>query len=413
MRSFSVLSFVFPIALGMGCGSFKKDTKAASEASSVGLKDPNIPAIQCKSPKSSKQLVTNFAQDLYGRSPTEAELKLADDPAFSYEKYVTEGLLKPESDNGVSKFVASLFRVSNLKATNLRDANEVALITDLKQEPVTLVLRNKDKPWSYFWNTKDVYCTERTAKLYDYPVFNTEGYVTCKLPEERSGFLGLVSVLRATSPENNPQAFYRTNNNYHRVAATLYFVKGIQLAAATNGPKGEGRPLPMADCVPTTDMRKSKDGLIFGTASVPLAGQACSGCHSNYNGPLSVAFRRFGTKGEILNLEDIPRIRGDEKAGISDNYLKAILAEQHSCWSAEDGAPPIPFVGLAGLADVVAESSTLGYALGIQIPTLLANVTPDPNMTGSIESSYKSGGETLSSAFRGFFLSESYKCAEK
>ena len=256
-----------------------------------------------------------------------------------------EVLQSPSADNGVSRFVASLFRLDGLKPTNDRNPDEAALINDLKQEPVTLVLRNKDKPWSYYWNTREIYCTERTANLYDFPLFNVQGFATCQLPPERSGFLGMVSVLRATSPEANTQAFYKSNNNYHRVAATLYFVKGLQLAAATNGPVGDAKGMPLANCVPATDMRVNKEGLIFGTAAVPLAGATCAECHSPYNGPLSIAFRRFGEKGELLNLEDVDRPNDTQRGGFSTSYLKAILAEQHSCWRPEGTGAPTIFEG--------------------------------------------------------------------
>jgi hypothetical protein len=168
----------------------------------------------------------------------------------------------------------------------------------------------------------------------------------------------------------------------------------------------------MAECVPTTDMRADAAGKIFGTASVPLSGATCSGCHSPYNGPLSIPFRRFGEKGELLDLASMDRLQNDKTQGVDRDLLKTILAEQNSCWS-PDGSEPIPFEGLAGLGNVLENSPTFGQALGVQIPQLLANVAPDENMTASIAVSYYKGGQTLSSAFQGFFTSESYKCEVK
>ncbi len=365
---------------------------------------------QCQEVPPNHVFVTNVIQDMYGRPPNKEELALAQSPDFNPETFVDGVLSSPQADDGYTRFIASLFRVSNIAPDDPQDPTSVALAEDLKQEPVILFLRNKDKKWSWFWETRDILCSQRTARLYDYPIFNTEGFVSCIMPPERSGFLGLVSVLRASSTPDNPQAFFKPNNNYHRVAAAVYFAQGFQLLAATNGPAGDGPLIPMADCVPATDTRVSGEGLIFGTAAVPTAGSTCSGCHSPYLAPLSIAFRRFGTRGELLKLTDIEALPAQERQGVSVEHLKAILAEPNSCWSNGPGKPPEQFLGLAGLGSLIAKAPTLGQALGTQVPQMMANITPDEGMVKSIEQSYLTNGETLQSAFRGFFLSESYGC---
>lgn len=392
------------------CGKDKAKDEAAESADATAA--PEVAPVACLERKSPQAFVTTMTQDLFGRQPTQAELAEAAGD-FDAAAFVDAALASSAADDGITRFVSNLLRLGNLKPENDRDAEEAALVADLKQEPVVLVLRNKDKPWRHVFETTDVYCSARTARLYDYPVFNTEGFVSCKLPPERAGLLGLVSTLRSTSLSSNPQAFFRGNNNYHRVAVALYLIRGIQLQAATNGPTGDGPLTPLASCVPATDMRKTKDGLIFGTAAIPLAGSVCSSCHSRFLAPLSVAFRRFGTKGEVLGLEDVDRIPDTETGGIPREHLKAILAEQHSCWAPEDGGVPQAFVGLPGFAKLAAGAPTLGHALAIQVPQHLANVTPDENMLQSIEASYNARGETLLAAFRGFFLSDSYQCARK
>jgi hypothetical protein len=376
-------------------------------------KIPNISPIQCKKQKNNQKLVTSFTQDLFGRPPTAKELSQANLGEFNYDYFVSKSLKESEADNGITRFVNNLFRVDGIPLPQgNNNASEVQLVTELKMEPATLVLRNKDKKWSWFWNTKEIFCTQNTANLYGTSRIGAQGFVSCTLPPERSGFLSLVSVLRATSTTQNPQAFYLSNNNYHRVKAMLYFVKGIQLEAATNGPKGTGDIVPMAECVPTTDMRADAAGKIFGTASVPLSGSTCAGCHSPYNGPLSIPFRRFGEKGETLDFNSLDKLPGDKTQGVDRDFLKTILAEQNSCWS-PDGNEPIPFEGLVGLGNILENSPTFGQALGIQIPQLLANIPPDENTTTSIANRYYKGGQTLLSAFEGFFTSDSYKCEVK
>jgi hypothetical protein len=227
-----------------------------------------------------------------------------------------------------------------------------------------------------------------------------------------------VSTLRAASTENNPQAFYRENNNYGRAKNFIYWMKGMKLQANTAGPKGNDNVTPMASCVPTTDMRVKKNedgtpGLVFGTASVPLSGSACSGCHSKYNAPLSIAFRRFDPNGVLLDFPAIDRLNNEDTGGFSKELLKEILTEQNSCWAVDPDAPPQPFVGLVGLAEIAARNPSFGQALGVQIPELLSNTAPDANMTASISKSYLEGGQTLKAAFKGLFLSESYRCEVK
>jgi len=371
------------------------------------------PALQnvevCKRRKSPQALVTSVVQDLGGRQPNEEELEQAQGKDFRYEAFVDNVLKSALFDDGIAKFVTNLFRLDSLKGDG-KDAEKNAETEDLKQEAVVLVQRNRERPWSYFFKTRDVYCTERTAKLYDYPLVNTTGFVSCKLPKERAGFLSLVSVLRSTSPANNPQAFYKTNNNYHRVASAIYFAKGIQMSANTNGPKGDGPLVPTASCFPTTDKRTAKSGLIFGSAAIPLAGSLCSSCHSPDMGPLSVAFRAFGTQGELLSDEDVQIFAAEGTNVTPPSDLADILKEQSSCWSPDGKVAPQKFDGLAGLGQVIAASSTLGGALAMQIPQHLSNTTPSAEMAASIERSFNESGGTLKGAIRGFLLSESYLC---
>jgi hypothetical protein len=372
------------------------------------LAEAGAPACAAKKPRT---FVTSVIQDMAGRQPHADELAKADAAGFDPVKFVDETLASPLIDDAITRFVGNLFRLSNITPDPDGDGTqEGVLVSELRQEPIVLVTRNRDKPWRYFWQTRDAYCTEATAKLYDYPLRDTAGFVACQLPPERAGFLGLVSVLRSTNLANNPQAFYRTNNNYHRVSAAIYFATGVQLQQNTNGSPGTGRGTPMPACAPTTDMRVAKGGLVFGTAAIPLKGPACASCHSPNMGPLSVAFRRFGPMGELLKLEDADKFAGVDTNATRTSDLKAILAEDGSCWSPDGKSPPSAFHGLAGLGKVISESRTLGRALGVQIPQHLSNTAATDAMIDAIEKSYWARGETLQAALRGYFLSEPYLC---
>jgi hypothetical protein len=276
---------------------------------------------------------------------------------------------------------------------------------------VLLVQRNKDKPWRDLFTTRDIYCSSRTAPLYDFPVDrNISGFVGCKMPVERAGLLGLVSVLRAFK-----SAYYVANSNRHRVALALYLGQGLQLSAKTDGPAGEGRPEPLAACVPEIDTRIADSGLVFGTAAVPKVGPVCAGCHVKYLAPMEPAFLRFGLNGELLNLSDVDNFDNDVLEGIDRGTLKDILEHGgKSCWAPDDPTnPPQNYTGLPGLARLIAGSPKLGQALAVQIQQNLVNRAPEQFTTDAIVKSYQAGGETLQAALRGFFLSEPYQCAAK
>ncbi len=393
------------------------DEKTGVALLPVGAVIPKVPAVACVKKRSNRELVTRVFQDVVNRSPTAEELRDVEAASFDYEKWIEDFVTSPKMEDGYTKFVTALLRLDAIKPVNMNDATEAQLVNDLKQEPIELVKRNKDKPWPWFWRTQTFYCNERTASLYGLTRLNAPSFVECKLPPERAGFLGLVSVLRASSQVGAPQAFYLDSNNYGRVKNYLYWVKGMKLAANTAGPKGNAKIIHMASCVPTTDMRvkmvNGEPGLIYGTASVPLAGSSCSGCHSKYNGPLSIAFRRFNETGMLLDLPAIDRLNNEQRNGSSNDLLKRLLVEQSSCWSPDPEAPPQPFVGLVGLSDITSRSPTFGPALGIQIPDLLSNSSPDTNSSASIAKAYYENGQTLKAAFKGYFLSESYRCETK
>ena len=379
---------------------------------------PAIAPLACEKQKTNRELVAAVYQDLLNRPPTSTEGAIASSPNFNYENFVEDLLNSDSSEDGYAKFVGGLFKLESILPANANNVAEVQVAAELRKEPVTFVTRNKDKPWPWYWKSRKFYCNDTTAPLYGLSRLSSSSFVECTMPEERSGFMGMVSVLRASSPSANPQAFYMTNNNYHRVAAYVYWTTGTVLLAATNGPAGNGELTHLNECVPTTDMRvkegaNGNPGLVFGSAAIPLSGSTCSTCHSVYHAPLSIAFRRFGERGETIELEDIDRLDGNKTQGFDRSYLKDILMEQHSCWNPDGKGLPKPFVGLVGLAEVTAQSNKFGDALGIQVPQLLGNISADANMRTTIARTYYEGGQTLKSAFKGYFVSNSFKCEVK
>lgn len=405
----------------LACGKFGHHSKHGDEqtatkdisATQTENASPTKPAFECRTKKTPPEFVTTLTQDLFRRGPTTQELAMAQAGDFDPAKVVDWAFTQSDYDTGIAYFVSNLLRIEqNLKLDpNVKDAEEIALLSDLKQEPVVLVQKNKDKPWSYMFTTQDIYCSSRTAKLYGFPVdSNISGFVKCKMQDERAGLLGLVSVLRAFK-----SAFYVANSNRHRVSMALYLAQGLQLAAKTDGPTGDGKPMPLAACVPEIDTRVSTSGLIFGTAAVPKAGAVCAGCHSKYLAPMEPAFLRFGMNGETLNLDDVDNLQNNMLEGIPKETLKDILAMGgNSCWAPDDplGTPEY-YTGLPGLARLIAGSKKLGQALAVQIQQNLVNRTPDDAATESIIDSYENGGKTLQSALRGYFLSDPYQCAKR
>ena len=366
-----------------------------------------VKAFSCDRKKSPAEFMTTLVQDVFRRGPNAAELAMAADPAFDFKKTVDWAIGQPEMLNGVAYFVSNLFRIEQNLRPIANNAIDAAIVADLKQEPVVLVQRNLDKPWPDLFTTRNIFCTSRTAPLYRYPIDTSiSGFVSCEMEQERAGLLGLVSVLRGFS-----SAFYMVNNNYHRVNIATYLAQGLQLAAKTDGPTGEGRPLPLDPCVPQTDNR-SFNGLVFGAAGVPKAGAVCAGCHSVYQGPMSGAFLQFGDQGQILDLANVDQINNNDLNGSTRDELKDILRYgTKSCFRVNGpNTPPRDYTGLPGMGRIIAESTTLGRALAIQIQQNLMNRNPDEPATLATIAAYDAGGKTLKSALTGYFASEVYQC---
>ena len=403
------------LAAAAGCGVKKVNLgphKKSDSSSTAAVISADAATSSCVQEKTPAQFVTSLTQDLFRRGPTQAELAMANQSSFKAEAMVDWAFTQPDYDTGLAYFVSNLLRLEqNLVPDPNEKGADIGLLADLKPEAVLLVQRNKDKPWSYIFTTQDIYCSAQTAPLYGYPVDkNISGFVGCKMPPERAGILGLVSVLRAFS-----SAYYTTNSNRHRVAIALYLGQGLQLAAKTDGPTGSGRPLPLAECVPEIDTRISSTGQAFGTAAVPKVGPVCAGCHSKYLAPMEPAFLRFGLKGELLNIVDIDNFPNNMINGIDRDVLKDIMQYGNkSCWDPDDeGAPPQVYTGQPGLARLIGNSPSLGRALAVQIQQNLVNKAIDDTVTKAIMASYEANGKTLQSALRGFFLSPPYQCAVK
>lgn len=412
--------FTLPVALalvllaGFGCGKKVKPDNAddahAGVKEETGAQQASAAAapFACLQKKNPGEFVTTLVQDLFRRGPNQEELKLAADPAFDYRKTVDWAVSQPEILNGVAYFASNLLRIEqNLRPVG-NNAADAALVADLKQEPVVLIQRHLDKPWPELFTTRKIYCTARTGPLYKYPVDTSiSGFVDCEMDQERAGILGLVSVLRGFS-----SAFYLVNNNYHRANLATYLAQGLQLAAKTDGPTGDGRPMPLDPCVPQIDDRVTPEGLVFGAASVPKAGAVCAGCHSVYHGPMHGAFLQFGEMGQILDLPNIDQLNNDLLNGASRDKLKDIMRNgTSSCWRANGpNTPARNYTGLPGLGRLIAESTLLGRGLAIQIQQNLMNRNPDEAATLAIMNHFDANGRTLRSALTGYFASEVYQC---
>ena len=418
------LTLALGMTISVSCDSLspEKDSDSSQKATIDELhknglfaSDKTVTRIPMDSPcgreKSAFEFANAVIQTMFGRDMNEFEKSAITEESFNREQFVNQVLTMPESDHGISRFISNLFLLSNLKVNMDLDDEErlkdATLVGQLKQEPIQLVLRNKDKAWPWFFTTREIFCTEETSLLYDFTIVDTVGFTSCEMPEDRAGFLGLASVLRAI-----PSDFISVNNNYKRVSFALYLAKGMKLLAKTNGPKGEGPGLPLPECVPLTDMRQTPDGLSFGTARIPIEGSVCASCHSPYNGPMSVAFRRFKEDGSRYTLEDIERINRNQLNGASVDLLQNLLNETQSCWSADGKTPPRKFNGLPGLARLIVESDTLGKALGIQVPQLLGNREPVPNISSSVEYYYEESGQMLTGAFKGYLMSDTFQCSD-
>ena len=403
----SIAGLLLPLLIH--CGE-KPEPSQEQQSLPVVENDDQIP-LTCGIEKSHVTFANSVVQTLYGRDLSEGERRQAEQPEFNREAFVDAALNHQEADYGFSLFLSNLFQLSAITVnTGLEDEALIAdttLVAQLRQEPIELFLRNKDKPWPWFFTTREIYCTKETAPLYDFPLYEGNGFSRCTLPDNRAGFLGLASVLRAV-----PSDFVSVNNNYKRVAFALYLAQGVRLLAATNGPRGEGPGDPLAPCVPVTDIRQDPGGLSYGTAMVPMEGATCASCHSPHNGPLSVAFRHFREDGSTFTIRNLEELNNEERHGQPPELLTEILNESESCWAPTPGIPPRPFAGQPGLSRLIVQSGTLATALSVQIAASLGNLESTIEMSQSIRQSYETGGQTLQSAIRGYFLSQTFQCAQ-
>lgn len=370
-----------------------------------------IPEVQCVREKTDLEFASGTFETLFRRQITEEERKDIATKSLDREAFISEMIESSEAQSGYTTFLSNLFQLSKIEpAGNFNNADDAMLAADLRQEPIVLVLRNIDKPWKYFFTTNKIYCTPATANVYGISATSDNGFEECELPDHRAGFLGMASVLRA-----QPSSMFTTNNNRHRVAFALYLAQGFKLLDNTNGPRGGQKGITMADCVPKTDLRIMESGTVYGTAAVPTVDGSCASCHSKQLAPLEIAFRRFDERGRDYTFD---RVEGTQESffrdiGSSRGQAKYLLNELTSCWSSDGVRRPEVFTGVPGLGRLIADSGTLGKALGVQIPQNLGNITPDANMKATIQKHFEDGEETLKDAVKGFFLSKSFQCAFK
>jgi hypothetical protein len=162
LLAFVERSLLAGLLVATGCG--KDGPKEVEADASADAAAAGISPTSCLEAKSPQAFVTTVTQDLYGRQPTATELEQALSD-FDSAAFVDAALASSSADDGLTRCTSNLFRLANLRPEDEDDAGEAALLADLKQEPVVLVLRNKDKLWSHVFETTDVYCTERTARL--------------------------------------------------------------------------------------------------------------------------------------------------------------------------------------------------------------------------------------------------------
>ena len=156
------------IAGFLGCtaedGSSIRDADATVDRFS---KDIKIPAIQCKREKSDREFVSSVTQALYGRDANSNDLRNIDSSSFSRANFVDNTLADDDSSVGVERFLSGLLGLHRIAVdTDLNDEEQILdaqLIADLVKEPSILVLRNRERPWSWFFTTQQVYCTVLTG----------------------------------------------------------------------------------------------------------------------------------------------------------------------------------------------------------------------------------------------------------
>jgi hypothetical protein len=432
---------------------------------------------QCKTPVSFRAFLTRFTLDAFDRLPTQAELASFGDAAL--DAPVTAELRKSASsrlisdakwrgeflDKGFRRFAMKLSGAESIRKSanadekpagtaGVPDAKKAGLTQEesdhLKQEFYQILLGNIDsktgqekKRYQDILLGNEVFVSDVTQKLYGCAGKPEQGqWISCDMKQASGSVLRQSYFTSFGYLSSLPTSVLIDNNNYARTSALYYFIRGVPLKAATNGPKG-GTVAALPSCLKSKDTRGHQSGTSFspiGTIQIPLTGNVCQTCHIERNlANGSLLFRPFGVWGQSLTSVDIGKY-GESIPGVTEalkmqrrsitdpkdpervtnvdlEFLKSLMPNTSGEFDGEAACLVVdgnqkPLSNVKDLADfLIADGRPVGAGMARHIPKGISNLSStNSELINLMERTFMESDGRILPLFAAYFASETYSC---
>jgi hypothetical protein len=431
---------------------------------------------ECKTPVSFRAFLTRLSLDAFDRLPTQAELGSFGDAAL--DAAVTAELRKSASsrllsdatwrkeflDKGFRRFAMKLSGAESIRRSSVADEKPAgtAGVPDvkkagltqeeadhLKQEFYQILLGNIDattgkekKKYQDILLGNEVFVSDVTQKLYGCAGKPGQGqWISCDMQQASGSVLRQSYFTSFGYLSSLPTSVLIDNNNYARTSALYYFIRGVPLKAATNGPKG-GTVAELPSCLKSKDTRGHQAGESFspiGTIQIPLAGNVCQTCHIDRNlANGSLLFRPFGAWGQSITSVDIGKY-GESIPGVTEalkmqrrsitnptdpavnnvdlEFLKSLMPGATGAFDGESACLVVdgnqkPLNNVKDLAEfLIADGRPVGAGMARHIPKGISNLSStNSELINLMERTFMESDGRILPLFAAYFASETYSC---
>lgn len=434
---------------------------------------------QCKTPVSFRAFLTRLTLDAFDRLPTSAELSTFG--AASLDAPVTAELRKAVStrliadrkwrgeflEKGFRRFALKLSGADAIRKSGnpgekpagtagVPDAEKAGLTFEeadqLKQEFYQILLGNIDqntglekKKYQEILLGNEVFVSDVTRNLYGCPGRPEQGqWIACDMKTASGNNLRQSYFTSFGYLASLPSSFLIDNNNYARTSALYFFIRGVPLKAATNGPTG-GAVAELPSCLKSKDTRGHQAGTSFspiGTIQIPLTGNVCQTCHIERNlANGSLVFRPFGSWGQSLTSSDLDK-HGEKIPGVTEalkmqrrglkdpkdpkldnvtnvdlKFLKALMPDASGTFDGEEACLVVDgqqkkLNNVKELAEfLIADGRPLGAGMARHIPKAMSNLSQtNSELINLMERTFMESDGKILPLFQAYFASETYSC---
>lgn len=403
---------------------------------------------KCNKPATFRQYIRRVTNDAFEREPLPDELTWAgpsaDVPTTKELRDLVASKFRTDA-NWAAEYREKTLRKFADKIASVREIREATGVSaddalDLQQEFYQLLRgKSSNTSWRDLLLSDSVMVTARTAKFYSGECAANPPpagqWAECQMQAPRGSFFTTMGFLLSKR-----SSFLEENNNYGRAALMNFVIKGEVLAAATDGPAGDGQIRALPSCLKTRDTRGSLSGDNFapyGSASIPLSGNVCQSCHiSRHMASGSLLFRPFATSGLLFTPESIvateahvaEAIRAGqvhfipgstERIQVDVEFLKNLLlldGSEQACVIGESSSePPRVISSVKELAARIASNDRdLAKGLARHFPRSLSNLSSTtPEIQDRMINAYETNGGRLGPMIEAYFSSETYACEKR